>query len=273
MNRSLFRHLAEAEENRRSIWMATVIGVEGSTPAKMGMKMIIDPEGKTEGTIGGGMIEYQVIQRTVREQPTLPARWRYDLGLDLPGESVEPTGMKCGGYQEIFLEPLFTGTPLYIFGGGHCSMALSEIAGRCGFRVTVVDDRAEWADEKKHPFACRCLCFPFAEVAERIPFSSDLFLVIMTRGHQHDELVLRQCIDKKYRYLGMMGSENKVRDILQRLQQEGINRELLAGIYSPIGLSIGSSTPEEIAVSILAQIIALKNGRQPQSFSSNPLIR
>lgn len=150
-------------------------------------------------------------------------------------------------------------------------MALSEMAAQCGFLVTVIDDRVEWASMERHPHANRCVCTPFTQIAEHISFSPEIFIVIMTYGHKFDELVLRQCMGREYKYLGMIGSEKKALGVLERLVRDEIDRELLKKVYTPIGFPIGSNTPEEIAVSILAQMIAVKNDRPAFNFCSNPL--
>jgi xanthine dehydrogenase accessory factor len=106
----------------------------------------------------------------------------------------------------------------------------------------------------------RCLCIPFAQVAEQLAFSPEVFLVIMTHGHRYDELVLRQCLHKEYRYLGMLGSEKKAAEVLEHLLQDGIDRHLASRVFSPIGFAIGSNTPEEIAVSIVAELVAVRRG-------------
>jgi xanthine dehydrogenase accessory factor len=255
----LYRLLAEAEERHSPVWIATVIAVEGSTPVDPGMKMLIGSNGRIAGTIGGGEIERRVIDRIVAERPRMLQRWRYDLGAGRA--DAEKTGMICGGYQEILIEALFGGAPLYIIGGGHCGIALSGLASRSGFDVTVIDDREEWANNQKHSTAVRTICTPFRDIAGRIGFSPDAFIVIMTHGHKYDEMTLRQCIGKEYRFLGLLGSDTKVRELFDRLLSDGVNGQEIKNICAPVGLDIGSHTPEEIAVSIVAQMIAVKYGR------------
>jgi len=253
--------LADAELRRTPVWIATVIATDGSTPVEPGMKMIVDRTGRRAGTVGGGEIERRVIDRIMRERPALLAHWRYDLGDG--GADAEKTGMVCGGWQEILIEPLFTGAPLYIVGGGHCGAALSSLASRCGFTVTVLDDREEWSTAQKHPGASRTVCTPIRDIAEHIEFSPETFIVIMTHGHKYDEQAIRACLGKECRYLGLLGSAKKVRELFDRLLADGIDRKLLSPVFAPVGIPIGSHTPEEIAVSIAAQLIAVKYGRNP----------
>jgi xanthine dehydrogenase accessory factor len=176
-------------------------------------------------------------------------------------EDAERTGMVCGGFQEILIEPLFFGAPLFIIGGGHCGMALSAMASRTGFTVTVLDDRDEWASKEKHPGAAQVVRTSFLDVVPHIAFSPEAFIVIMTHGHKHDEAALRQVVRKEYRYLGMLGSERKAAEVLARLKADGFTDAELERVHTPAGFAIGSHTPEEIAVSILAQMIAVKSGR------------
>ena len=270
MSIQLFKEIAEAEEHRTPVWLTTVIGVEGSTPVEPGMKMIVHADGRINGTIGGGEIEHRVIERIVNEKPAVIARWRYDLGMR--HEDALPTGMVCGGFQEILVEPLFTGSPLILFGAGHCSIALSEMAARTGFLVTVVDDRPEWANAQRHPYAASIVCRPFDEAAEVLQFQPDTFIAIMTHGHKFDEMAVRQCLGKQYKFLGLLGSDKKVRQVFERLQNDGYDESALRTISAPVGFDIGSHTPEEIAVSILAQMIAVKYGKTDISLRMNPLL-
>ena len=263
MNLDVFRTAAEAGARHTPVWMATVIAVDGSTPVEPGMKMAVKADGSAVGTIGGGEIERRVIERIHSEKPTALQRWRYDLGLNV--SDAEKTGMVCGGFQEILIEPLFVGTPLFIIGGGHCGVALSTIASRTGFTVTVLDDREEWASTDKHPGALQVVRTSFLDIVPHIAFSPETFIVIMTHGHKHDEAALRQVVRKEYRYLGMLGSERKAADVLARLTSDGFTREELARIHTPAGFDIGSHTPEEIAVSLLAQMVAVKNGKPAEN--------
>jgi xanthine dehydrogenase accessory factor len=268
MTKELFQMLADAGAHHSPTWLATVIEGDGSTPVKAGMKLAVRSDGSFIGTIGGGELERRVIERINAEHPTEVQRWRYDLGLGNTAD--EKTGMICGGTQEILVEPLFMGTPLHIFGGGHCGVALSALASTTGFTVTVIDDRTEWSSPAKHPGAAHTLLSSFLDISAHIPHTPDAFIVIMTHGHKHDEAVLRQVIRTPHTYLGMLGSERKVREVFERMTRDGFTNEELGRVHSPAGFAIGSHTPEEIAVSILAQMIAVKN--KQTSHNANPLL-
>ena len=268
MNNELYQRLADASARYAPLWLITVIAVEGSTPVEAGAKMAVALDGSIIGSVGGGEIERLVIHRIVAEQPRSLQRWRYDLGLDHP--DAEKTGMVCGGFQEMLIEPLFLGTPLFIVGGGHCGVALSAMAARTGFTVTVLDDREEWSSPGKHPGAARSVHISYSDIRAHLSPSPDTFVAIMTHGHKHDETVLRQLVRSDWRYLGMMGSSRKIAAVLRRMEADGFTRDELSRVYTPIGFPIGSHTPDEIAVSILAQMIAVRNNLPAQN--ANPLL-
>jgi xanthine dehydrogenase accessory factor len=179
--------------------------------------------------------------------------------------------MVCGGIQEVLVEPLFTGFPLYIIGGGHCGMALSNLASKTGFLVTVIDNRVDWANKTKHPNAICTICCDYSEVTKKINFTNECFIVIMTHGHIHDSFILEKLIDKNYKYLGMIGSKNKVKIVFEEMIEKGFLRAKLEQVYAPIGLDILTHTPDEIAVSIVAQMIAVRNNKTDIIFNQNPL--
>jgi xanthine dehydrogenase accessory factor len=239
-------------------WLATVIATTDSTPARVGMKMIARVNGLVAGTIGGGALEKMTLDKIRVEQPGNPVRWSFDLGR-MDGSGIA-TPMVCGGIEEILVEPLASGVPLVIFGGGHCGMALSRLAAQTGFMVTVVDPRPEWASAEKHPLAARLICLPYDGVIAQVGVTAQSFVVIMTHGHRDDAAVLHQAIRAEWRYLGMLGSANKVGVVLEGLRASGVDAARIARVHTPVGLPIGSHTPEEIAVSIVAEMIAVRNG-------------
>ena len=258
MNSDFYRGLADAASAGAPSWLCTVVTSTGSTPARVGMKMLVDDAGLVSGTIGGGALEKAVLEKIRAERPASPLKWGFDLGSGSGAEYITP--MICGGVEEILVEPLAAGVPLTIFGGGHCGVALSRLAAWTGFAVTVYDNREEWASKEKHPSAAKFICAPYDSVLSHSMVSSDSFGVIMTHGHQHDGEVLRQVIGLHWRYLGMIGSEKKVRTLLDALRKEGIDESAIARLHAPVGLPIGSHTPEEIAVSIVAEMIGVRNG-------------
>ncbi len=253
-DREFYRQLLAVVEEGREAYMVTVIAAVGSTPQKIGARMLVFPEGNAYGTIGGGGVERQLLEMIVQARPAAPGVVRVELR-----ETGEGPGMLCGGAMEFFIEPLGKASDLTIIGGGHCAVELSALAARTGFAVTVLDPRAEWASREKHP-AARVVCAPVGELEQHIRFGPNAFIVIMTHGHEHDELALRLCLPHEARYLGMIGSANKARRVRENLLVAGHAPELLAKVHTPIGLQIGSHTPAEIAVSIMAELISVRNG-------------
>jgi xanthine dehydrogenase accessory factor len=257
----IIEEMAQAARNQQPFWLVTVIDSQGSSPGKPGMKMIVYTDGRTSGTVGGGQVEQDVVVHIKKHRYQTLARLSFEMSGDFSGRP----GMACGGSQEVLIEPFGLQSPLYIIGAGHCAVELSDLAARCGFSVTVIDDRLEWCQPQKHPRALCRLCRSYTDFEGIINFSPQAFIVIMTHQHAHDEEALRACLGKPWRYLGMIGSRRKAGLLLDKLASEGIDRELLQRVCSPIGLPIGSQTPAEIAVSICAQLIADRNKTSNQA--------
>jgi xanthine dehydrogenase accessory factor len=233
--------------------VATVIAVGGSTPRGAGAKMVVHPDGRTLGTVGGGSIESTVIERAktlaASGEPVL-------LSFDLEDD----TGMICGGKMDIFLEPVAGGPPVLVVGGGHVGQAVARAAGHAGFRVTVVDDRPEVVTSERFPFADRRLVGGTELLGSDISVDESTFVVIVTRGHRFDKDWVEAFADNWPMYLGMIGSATKVKRTFEQMSADGVSEETLQKIYAPIGLDIGAETPDEIAVSIVAEMIAVRHG-------------
>lgn len=269
MSKIIYKKIAQEIESGRNAWLVTVINVSGSAPGKVGFKMLVNSEGSIAGTVGGGTVEMCVIKKIVSDRPSKALRFAFDLGEDGVGEK---TGMVCGGMQEVLVEPLFSNSELYIIGGGHCGKALSELAAKCDFDVTVIDERPEHLDQQSHPYACKLIHAPYRDVSKHVNFANNTFIVVMTHNHSSDELVMRSILGKEYAYLGVIGSNNKAKTFYTKLLQEGYDPQELSKVFMPIGFDIGSETPCEISISILAQIIAVKKEVDGFAFNSNPLL-
>lgn len=269
MNLPIFKKINELISNHEVCWLVTVIDTDASTPGKLGMKMLIRDNGEIVGTIGGGTIEKRIIDKTIREKPKKSVQWIFDLGGNFNGEK---TGMICGGQQVVFIEPLFSIHKLFIFGGGHCGQALSELAAKCEFEVTIIDERIEWLTTEKHPYATHLIHSNFKDITKNITFSPDTFIAIMTHSHSYDEVVLRQILDKEYKYLGIIASKSKTQTIMNSLKNDGFNLEKLKKIFMPIGFKLGTQTPYEIAVGIIAQMLAVRSEIDEIVFNANPLL-
>ena len=175
---------------------------------------------------------------------------RLPLVLSLPDSS--------GNQIEVFVEPIMGNPTLYVFGGGHVSSNIVPFASRVGFQVVVIDDRQEFADPKNFPDAREVRLLPFEDVTAKLPVEESSYLVIVTRGHVHDKTVLAQALKTDAKYIGMIGSTRKRDIIYKKLMEEGFTRDELSRVHSPIGLEIGAETPEEIAVSIVAELIKIR---------------
>ncbi len=262
MNESIYPELLKIEKENKEAYLAIVIDTKGITSCRKGAKMIIFPDGKITGTIGGGEVEHNLITLVKEKKIQKPTTFTFNLtGKNTQKDNEIKLNSICGGIVQVYIEPVNTKERLFIFGAGHCAMELSALASRCGFYVTVIDDREEWLSKEKHPYAHRLIHCSFEEIEKNIKLNKNDYAVIMTHSHNHDKTVLKQLINKELKYTGMMGSKHKVNEIFNQLTQEGIQQEKLKKIYAPIGIPIGSTTPPEIAVSICAQLIKIKNNK------------
>jgi xanthine dehydrogenase accessory factor len=232
--------------------LVTVVSASGSTPREEGAKMLVKPDGSIVGTIGGGSLEAQIIKEAIGViKQGKPKRLHRSLTAREAGEE----GMICGGDLEVFIEPILTPSTLYIFGGGHIALALTKMGKLVGFKIAVIDDRAEFASAERFPEAEVVLADEFTKSFPKIKIDKSSYIVIVTHGHQHDEVVLEWAVGTPARYIGMIGSKTKNETIYRHLRDRGISKEQLDRVHAPIGLEIGAQTPEEIAVSILAEVI------------------
>ncbi|MBW2058011.1 MAG: XdhC family protein [Deltaproteobacteria bacterium] len=171
------------------------------------------------------------------------------------------TVQRAGGEVRLLLEPVVSDTTLFIFGGGHISTCLAPLAKNVGFKVVVIDDRPDFANPDRFPQADRVLVDGFEGLLEKLEIDENSYLVLVTRGHLHDRVVLEQALRTDARYIGMIGSRRKIRMVYERVVKDGISPESLERVHAPIGLDIGAETPEEIAVSILAELIQVRAGK------------
>ena len=235
--------------------LATVVGARGSTPRKQGAKMIVQADGRITGTIGGGTLENQVIQAALERMDGKEAGM---LHFEMTNEDASQEGMICGGSVEVFIEPLAPLPVLYVFGGGHISLSLARLAKLVDFRLVVIDDRPEFANKERFPDADETIAGDFTTLLPQLTVNGSSYIVIVTRGHQNDARILEWAARTEAAYVGMIGSKKKIRTIFEHLKTRGITEEQLLRVHSPIGLPIGAETPEEIAVSIMAEIIQVR---------------
>jgi len=236
----------------------TIVAATGSTPQRVGAKMLVFPDGRTVGTIGGGCYENDAFWKA-REAITArrPINVKYELNDDFAQES----GLVCGGQMEVFIEPVEASPDVYVFGAGHVGYFVAKMAHEVGFRVHVVDDREKFANVERFGQGIDVVVENIPNWLQHHTLPPTAYAVIVTRGHTHDLDALRALTAHPLRYLGLIGSKAKVKRIFDELRGEGTPDDALRGVHAPIGLDIGAITPQEIGVSIVAELIAAKHGK------------
>jgi len=248
----IFKEILALTSERIPAVLTTVVEVVDSAPGKPGARMIVKSDGSTVGTIGGGAIEKRITEEALTMMQ--------GRGTRLLKYELKELGMVCGGGMSVFLEPLVVTYPLIIFGAGHIGSALSKITTMLGFTTAVVDNRPEFASEEKLPWADRVIADDYHKALEDLSFSPTTSVVILTHRHTHDFEILEYCIRQPHSYLGMIGSRKKVATAFQQLREKGADEKDIERIHAPIGIDIGAESPEEIAVAIAAQLIAVRSG-------------
>jgi xanthine dehydrogenase accessory factor len=252
MDADIFEEIQRLRREGRKAVLATIVQIRGSVPSFQTAKMLVRDDGSTLGSVGGGCVEADVwaaAQDVLREEKSRV------MQFDLTEESMAEGGLICGGKVEIFVEPVLPVPEMIIFGAGHISTQVSKIAVIAGFRTTIVDNRPVYANKERFPEAEKVYSGEFEESFDALIPTENTYLVIVTRGHQEDENVLRWALGTNARYIGMIGSKRKIRTIADNLTREGIDRQRIERVHMPIGLDIGAVTPEEIAVAIIAEAI------------------
>jgi xanthine dehydrogenase accessory factor len=258
VNQEVFAALAQALERGEEVALVTIVAATGSTPQRVGAKMLVFPDGRTVGTIGGGCYENDAFWKA-REAITArrPLNVKYELNDDFAQES----GLVCGGQMEVFIEPVEASPDVYVFGAGHVGYFVAKMAREVGFRVHVVDDREKFANAERFGEGIDVVVENIPNWLQTHTLPPTAYAVIVTRGHTHDLDALRALTAHPLRYLGLIGSKAKVKRIFDELRGEGTTDDALRGVHAPIGLDIGAITPQEIAVSIVAELIAAKHGK------------
>ncbi|HEV2206946.1 MAG TPA: XdhC/CoxI family protein [Candidatus Acidoferrales bacterium] len=244
--------------------LATIVHTNGSIPSFESSRMLVRDDGSIAGTIGGGCVEAEVwaAAKEVMEAEQ-PRKMIFNLNHDADYDA----GLICGGTLEVFVEPILPQPTLYIFGAGHVSLAVSRIAGEAGFAVAVIDDRESFANVERFPMASE-VHTSYADSFEKIHPNSSSYLLIVTRGHKDDMRVLAWAVNTDARYIGMIGSKRKVLSVYKALEKEGYAPEKFERVHAPVGLDIGALSPEEIAVSIVAELIAVRRNAKASSHKS-----
>ena len=258
----VMKALMECLDHNTPCVLATMVQAEGSVPRATGAKMLVLQGGVSRGTIGGGALEAAVLDACEEALRTgEPRLLSYDLRPDL--------GMMCGGRARVFIEPQGVASRLYLFGAGHVCKAVHELAAGLGFLVTVIDDRSHLASEERFPGCARLVHSYDGGHWDGLVFDQDTYCVVATAGHPTDTRVVTELFQHQPRYIGMIGSLTKRRAVERKLLEQGIPRQRLATMHTPMGLSIGAETPEEIAVSIAAELIKVRSGTTPVTKEKN----
>jgi len=251
----IYEEIVEVRHSGRKAALATIVARKGSTPRKDAAKMLVREDGRQSGSIGGGCLEAEVCREALavmrNERPSL-------LSFDLTEDDAEESGLICGGTMEVYVEPILPVPTLFIFGAGHVGQCISAAAKPLGFKIVVIDDRIKYANSERFPSADALYAEPWESVFGKLPVNDNSYLVIATRGHREDLTCLRFALRSTAKYIGLLGSRRKIGLFVEVLEKEGFEPAAFERVYSPVGLEIGSETPEEIAVSIAAELVAVK---------------
>src|ERR1700716_3829432 len=254
----LFEEIVKMRRAGQRGALATIAHTNGSIPSYESSRMLVGEDGSLVGTVGGGCVEADVWAAAKEVmQKEAPRKMVFNLN----NEATYDNGLICGGTVEIFLEPILPQPIVYLFGGGHVSMAMAKAANAAGFAVGVVDDREAFANLQRFPIA-QDVFTNYEQAFEKIRPNASTYLVIVTRGHKEDMRVLAWAARTEARYIGMIGSKRKVLSVYKALEKEGYRPEEFERIYAPMGLEIRALSPEEIAISIVAELIAVRRNAQ-----------
>jgi xanthine dehydrogenase accessory factor len=235
--------------------VATIVQVNGSIPSFESAKILVREDGSFMGTVGGGCVEAEV-WNAAREviETEKPRHLSFSLGQD----AAYDEGLICGGQLNIFVEPVIPQPRAFIFGGGHVSKGISKIATLAGFSTSIIDNREAFANAERFPEAEATYAEEYEDVFPKLAVNSSSYIIIVTRGHRDDMRVLRWAVNTPAKYIAMIGSKRKTISVVHELEKEGIPREAFEKVFAPMGLEIGAEMPEEIAISVVAEMIAVR---------------
>jgi len=245
-----------------TVALATIVETKGSTPREVGAKMLVGKDGLIVGTIGGGITEAKVIEEVKQSLKEGKGKLiTYHLTKE---QAALDEGAICGGDMKIFIDVLQPKEEVLIFGAGHIAICVSRLAKMVGFKVTVVDSRREFANQDRFPDADEIIAEDTEKALTYLRITPSTYIIVLTRGHLKDEEVLGSVIKSGAAYIGMIGSRKKNSTVFQHLEEQGISAQELKEVHAPIGVDIGAQTPEEIAVSIMAEIIQVRKQKEIQ---------
>jgi len=251
----IFEEITKLKREGKRGALATIVNVRGSIPSVVAAKMLVREDGSILGTVGGGCVESDVrngAMEVMRDEKPKTFNFNLDQRPD------DDTGLVCGGSLQVFIEPVVPSPVLYIFGGGHIGLNVHKVATLAGFETIVSDDRELYANRERFPDAEEIHAGEMDEIMAGLAPNDRSYIVIVTRGHRHDMNVLRWALDTPAQYIGMIGSGRKVLAVFQQLEAQGVSPESFKRVFAPIGLDVGAVTPEEIAISIVTELIAVR---------------
>jgi xanthine dehydrogenase accessory factor len=254
----LFEEIVKMRRAGQRAALATIVHTNGSIPSYESSRMLVREDGSISGTIGGGCVEAEVWAAAKEVMQNESPR---KMVFNLNNEASYDNGLICGGTLEVFVEPILPQPMLYLFGGGHVSMAVAKAAGAAGFGIGIVDDRETFANAGRFPMASD-IHTSYENAFAKIHPNASSYLLIVTRGHKEDMRVLAWAVRTEARYIGMIGSKRKVLSVYKALENDGYKLEEFERVFAPMGLEIGALSPEEIAVSIVAELIAVRRNAQ-----------
>ncbi len=256
----LFDEIVRLRRMGQKCALATIVQVNGSIPSYESAKLLVREDGSMLGTIGGGCVEAEVWNAAREVIGTeRPRQMKFSLGQD----AAYDNGLICGGQLEVFVEAIVPQPKALIFGAGHISKSLCQVASMAGFAVSVIDNRETYANRDRFPQAEEVFAEEYEDLFPRLTVRDTSYVVIVTRGHRDDMRVLRWAVETPARYIAMIGSKRKVLNVVKELEKEGLPHSAFERIFAPMGFEIGAITPEEIAVSVVAEMIAAR--RNPES--------
>ncbi|MCK5583259.1 MAG: XdhC family protein [Elusimicrobiales bacterium] len=260
----IIRDLGKSIENGEDVALATIISTKGSTPRGITSKMLVYPDAKIQGTVGGGAIEALVIKKAI-ECLKKGESGKFDFDLTAKGN----TDMICSGKAEIFIEVYKKTFRIVVLGAGHVSLKLSEAFDVAGYSYIIVDDREEYANEERFSNASKVLVEQPYKALDKLKVDGNTYIVIITRGHSSDKECLAAAMKSKAAYIGMIGSKSKVAKTFEDLKKKKMDPLKDERVFSPIGLNLGGETPGEIAISVLSQIMAVHYKKDAKNMRIN----
>ncbi len=261
---NIYNDIIKVQEQNKDFAVLTIIKSEGSVARHENSKMIVSADSGIIGTIGGGIIEKKSIDEAIKQ-----IKIGQSKVIELQKDSKTLADLVCGGAVEVFIEVHKSRSRLILCGAGHVSKAISYIAATMGFEIIVIDPRPEWANSQRFPDAKSIVTSADIEKSIKDQYSNkNTFYIIATWNHKHDREALKNIIYKEHKYIGMLASRKKAGEIINTLKEEGVEQSLLDKVYSPVGLDLKAETPEEIAISVMAEILMMKNNATGRSLSN-----